>query len=88
MVSARATQLLRDLSDSRLEIVEQHQAGVDVRAPRLGHVELLEQFAAGDAEQVGHVALVTGGDQRRVHPVLQRRAVLDQMQTPAGDLPL
>ena len=48
----------------------------------------LQQSAAGDAEQVGHVALVAEGDQRRVHPVLQRRAVLDQMQPPAGDLPL
>ena len=88
MIGARATQLLRDLSDPRLEIVDQHQAGVDVRAPRLGDVELLEESAARDAEQVGHVALVAERDQRGVHPVLQRRAVLDQMQPPAGDLPL
>ena len=88
VIGARATELFRDLRDPRLEIIDQHQAGVDVRAPRLGHVELLEQSAAGDAEQVGHVALVAEGDQRRVHPVLQRRAVLDQMQPPPRDLPL
>ena len=88
MIGARATQLFRDLGDARLEIVDQHQAGVDVRAPRLGHVELLQEPAAGDAEQVGHMALVAEGDQRRVHPVLQRRAMLDQMQPPARDLPL
>ena len=45
-------------------------------------------FAAGDAEQVRHMALVAEGDQRGVHPVLQRRAVFDQMQPPPGDLPL
>src|SRR5947209_11527351 len=76
VIGARATQLLRDLSDARLEVVDQHQAGVDVRAPRLGDVELLEQSAPRDAEQVGHVALVAEGDQRRMHPVLQRGAVL------------
>ena len=59
-----------------------------MRAPRLGHVELLQESAAGDAEQVRHVALVAEGDQRRMHPVLQRRAVLDEMQAPPGDLPL
>ena len=88
VIGARPTQLFRDLRDPALEIVDQHQARVDVRAPRLGDLELTEQSAAGDAEQVGHVPLVAEGDQRRVHPVLQRRAVLDQVQPPTGDLPL
>jgi hypothetical protein len=34
------------------------------------------------------MALVPEGDQRRMHPVLQRRAVLDQVQPPPRDLPL
>jgi hypothetical protein len=42
VIGTRATELLRDLSDPGLEIVDQHQAGVDVRAPRLGHLELLQ----------------------------------------------
>ena len=88
MIGARATELFRDLGDPRLEIIDQDQAGVDVRAPRLGHLELLQESPAGDAEQVGHVALVAEGDQRRVHPVLQRRAMFDQMQPPPRDLPL
>ena len=49
-------------------------------APRLGNVEPCQQPAAGDPEQVGHRDLVAETDQRRVHPVLERRAVLDQVQ--------
>ena len=56
MIGARAPQPPLDLGDPPLEVVDQLKAGVDVTKPRLGDVELGEQPAAGDAEQVGHRA--------------------------------
>ena len=88
MIRSRAPQPALDLIDPPLEIIDQLKACLHVTAPRLGEIELGEQLAAGDAEQVGHRDLMPERDQRRVDPVLQRRAVLDQVQPPPRTLAL
>jgi hypothetical protein len=59
-----------------------------VAEPRLREIQLGEQPAAAGAEQVGHRDLMAERDQRRVHAVLEDRAVLDQVQPPPGTLTL
>jgi hypothetical protein len=87
MIGPGAAQPALDLTDPPLEIVDQLEARLDVPAPRLGEVQLGEQPAAGDAEQVGHRDLMPERDQRGVDPVLEDRAVLDQMQPPPASAP-
>ena len=88
MIGAGATQPACDLIDPPVEIVNQLETRLDVTTPWLGEIQLGEQLAAGDAEQVGHRDLVAEGDQRCVDSVLEDRAVLDQVQPPPGALPL
>jgi hypothetical protein len=76
------------LSSDSIEIVDQRHARLDMTAPRLRNIEPGQQPPAGEPEQVGHRDLVPERDQRRVDPVLQDRAVLDQMQPPPRDLAL
>jgi hypothetical protein len=54
MIRSGATQPSLDLTAPPLEIVDQLKARLDVPAPRLGEIQLGEQPAAGDAEQVRH----------------------------------
>ena len=53
MLGAQRAQLLVDRLDLLVEVVDQLQARVDGRAPRLRDLQAVEQLAAGDAEQVG-----------------------------------
>ena len=52
MIGSGAAQPSLDLSDPPLEVVDQLKTRLDVTAPRLGEIQLGEQLAAGDAEQV------------------------------------
>ena len=63
MIGPGAPQPPLDLTDTALEIIDQLKARLDVRAPRLGEIQLGEQLAAGDAEQVGHRDLMPERDQ-------------------------
>ena len=56
--------------------------------PGLGDLEAGEQLAALDPEEIGDRAGPPEVDQGRVDPVLQRRAVLDQVEAKAGELAL
>jgi hypothetical protein len=54
MIGPGAPQPALDLTDPPLEIVDQLKARLHVRAPRLGEIQLGEQLAPGDAEQIRH----------------------------------
>ena len=63
-------------------------AGVDVPAPGLGDLQASQQDAALDSEEIGDRAGAPEADQRRVNPVLELGAVLDQVEAKAGELAL
>ena len=88
MVGMAAPKALVDVGDLALEIIDQRNRGGDVRAPGLGDLEPLQEPPALDPEQVGDRARPAEVDQRRVDPVLEHRAMLDQMQAKASELPL
>jgi len=88
VIGARAAQPALNLADPPVEIVDQLNARPDVTKPRLREIQLGEQPAAADPEQVRHRDLMAERDQRRVHPVLEDRAVLDQVQPPPRALTL
>jgi hypothetical protein len=67
MIGPGAPQRALDRIDPPLEVVDQLNAGRDVPTPRPGDVQLAQQSAAGETEQVGHGDLMAGRDQRRVH---------------------
>jgi hypothetical protein len=71
-----------------LEIVDQRETGAKVALPGLRDVELGQQSAAAGAEQITHRALMPERQQRGMYPVLQARAVLDQMQPKTRQLSL
>jgi len=60
------------------------QRGGDVARPGFGQLQPMQQFPPADAEQIRHRARVTEGQQGGVDAVLQRGAVTDQVQAPAG----
>ena len=88
MISARALQPALDLRDPPVKIVDQLNARPHVTKPRFREIKLREQPAATNSEQVRHRDLMAERDQRRVHPVLEDRAVLDQVQPPPRALTL
>ena len=88
MIGARALQPALDLGDPPVEIVDQLNARPDVTKPRLAEIQAGEQPPATSSEQVRHRDLMAERDQRRVHPVLEDRAVLDQVQPPPRALTL
>ena len=88
MIGARALQPALDLRDPPVEIVDQLNARPHVTEPRLGEIQAGEQPPATGTEQVRHRDLMAERDQRRVHPVLEDRAVLDQVQPPPRALTL
>jgi hypothetical protein len=67
---------------------DQLEARVDVAPPRVGDRHPVEQLAAGEPEQIADRARMTERHQRRVDPVLQRRAVTHQMEPVARQLTL
>jgi hypothetical protein len=71
-----------------LELVDQAQAGLDRRLPRLRQPEAREQLTAARAEQIGDRAGLAVREQDGVHPLLQARAVTHQVQPPARPLAL
>ena len=88
MIGAARSELGVDLGDLGLELVDQKQARVDVASPGLGQIELGEQPAAGDPEEIGDRAGAPEADQRRVDPVLELRSVLHQVEAKASELAL
>jgi hypothetical protein len=88
VVGAEAAQLALALADLAVELVDQPQAGLDRGLPRLGQVEPGEQPAAADAEQIGDGAGLAVGEQHRVHALLEAGAMADEVESPAGALPL
>jgi hypothetical protein len=71
-----------------LEVADQRDRGRDVAAPGLRDLEALQEPSALDPEQVGDRAGPSEVDQRRVDPLLEHRAVLDQVEAKAGQLAL
>src|SRR5215207_9759127 len=69
-----------DLGDLVFEVVDQGERGGHVSPPRLGDLEVGEQSAALDPEQIGDRAGPAEVDQGRVDPILERRFVLDQVE--------
>ncbi len=83
---AGAQTLLGD-GDLALEVVDS-SSGRRVAQPGLGDIEAGKQFSALGPERVGDRAGAAEADQGRVDAVLERRAVLDQVQAKAGELAL
>jgi hypothetical protein len=81
-------QLPVDLIDLSFEVLDQVKARVEGAAPGLWDIQALEQFAAGDPEQIADWAGMPEAHQRRVNTVLEHRAVLDQVQAKPGLLAL
>ena len=77
-----------DLRDLGLECVDQLEARQHVAEPRLRDLELGEQLAARHPEEIRDRAGAPEAHQGRVDPVLQLRAVLDQVEAKAGELSL
>jgi hypothetical protein len=88
VVGAQAVKLALGLRDLALELVDQRDRCQHVRAPRIGHLEPFEQLAAALTEEVRDGAWLAEGHQRRVHSVLERDPVANQVQPPAGPLAL
>src|SRR6266511_1356666 len=81
-------QLALAAGDLLVERVDQAQAGGDRRGPGLGQPQPLEQRPAADAEEVAARARDSVLEEDRVHTVLERAAVFDQVQAEAGALTL
>src|SRR6266540_2821888 len=88
MAGPRSPELATLLVELAVEVVD-HRDGADhVRAPRIGHVQALEQLAAASAEQIRDRTGRAPGHQRRVHALLQPHPLADQVEAPAGALAL
>jgi hypothetical protein len=88
VVGAEPAQLAFAAADLVLELVDQAQARPHAPAPGLGQLEASEQSAAAETEQIGDGTGLAVRKQDCVHPLLQARAVADEVQTPARPLPL
>jgi hypothetical protein len=88
VVGAEPAQLALAVVDFAIEVIDQAPARLQVARPGLGQQQACEQLAAADAEQVGDGARFAVCEQDRVHALLQARAVVDEMETPARPLPL
>src|SRR5919201_4790123 len=88
VVGAERAQLALAAVDLVVELVDQAQARLQRSCPRLGQRQPLEQPPAAGAEQVAARVGDAVLEEERVHPVLQRASVLDQMQPEARPLPL
>jgi hypothetical protein len=86
MIGAGASQLAGDRRDLVLDLIDQVKAGANVSPPGVGELEAIERVAALDPEQIAHRAGHPEVDQGRVDAVLERRAMLDQVQAKAGQL--
>src|SRR6266545_543891 len=75
-------------TDLLVEDVNQGEARSDGRGPRLGQAEALQQHSAGGAEEVAERVGDAVLEEDRVHAVLERGAVLDEMEPEAGPLAL
>jgi hypothetical protein len=85
---AEPTQLRLAGIDLPGKLVDQAQARIDRRAPRLRQRQPLEERATRGAEQVAHRAGLAMGEQDGMHALLEGGAVADEMQSEAGPLPL
>jgi hypothetical protein len=88
VIGAPVLELDRQPGDLQLEIVDQPERDVDVAAPRVRDLQAVEQLASGQAEQVADRARVPERDQRRMDPVLERRAMTHQVQPETRELTL
>jgi len=88
VVGAQAAQLAFAALDLAVELVDQSQAGLERPLPRLRQCQPGEQPAAADTEEIGDGAGLTVREQDGVHPLLQARAVTDEVQPPTRSLPL
>ena len=77
-------QALFDLGDLVAQLVDEPQGRLDVTSPGLFELEAIEQLAAADAEEVRDRTGVAEGHEAGVDPVLESRAVLDEMEAEAG----
>jgi hypothetical protein len=88
VVGAELAQLAFAVVDLLVEGVDQAEADGERRCPRLGPAEPLEQPSPASAEQVAGRVGDAMLEEDRMDAVLQRAAVLDQVQPEAGPLPL
>jgi hypothetical protein len=88
VLGAGPLQLALDPGDPPVEVVDQLQCRSRRARPRVRQLQGREQSAALGSEQIADRRLVAVRDQRRVHTVLQRCAVLDQMHPVARPLTL
>jgi hypothetical protein len=88
VVGAERLELCVDVGDLGVEVVDHRDGGEHTAAPRLGKLQTPEQLAPAAAKQVRDRAGVAERQQLRVDAVLERAALADQEQPPAGPLPL
>jgi hypothetical protein len=87
VLGTESTQLEFEGVDPGRQVVNEGETLHQVRLPRFGQRERVEQLTAGDAEQVGHRAGTPERDEDRVDPVLEGAPMPDQMEPEAGPLP-
>jgi hypothetical protein len=85
MVGVEPAQLAFAVADLAVELVDQAQAGLDRRVPRLRQVESGQELAAAE---VGDRAGLSVGKQHRVHALLEAGAVTHEVEAPARTLAL
>ena len=86
MVGTGSPQVPFDAGDLCVQLVDEPERRLDVAPPRLGELQTIEQLAAAHAEEVGHRTGMAEGHEAGVDPVLERRAVLHEVQAEAGPL--
>lgn len=88
MVGAGRSQFAIDFADLLVQRLDQEQARTEGAVPGLGHRQPLEENAALRTEEVPRRPTKPVRDQRLADPVLEHRAVLDQVEAEAGSLAL
>ena len=88
MVGGQAAQLALDPVDLLLEHVDQVKTRRDARAPRLGQLAALEEALPTDAEEVIDRSAQAVLEKDRVYAVLERGALVHQVEPEARPLPL
>src|SRR5262245_37865006 len=86
VVGAESAQLKLERVDLLVERLDQGEARLEGSAPWLGQLEPVEQVAAAAGEEVAGRAGLAVRDQRLVDPLLEHRAVLDEVHPEACSL--
>src|SRR5262249_60969761 len=84
----QAAKLALDAVDLLLEHVDQVETRRDARTPRLGQVALLQEAAPTHTEEIVDRSAKAMLEEDRVHTVLERGALVHEMNAEAGPLPL